>query len=89
MASALSRLRGWCARLDSSEYVCLFELHGSSAVGALCKRLSVVAVKSSYIIWLNRFNRDFRPFRLRDGAARGVAGGDGTLDSQRDFCNLL
>ena len=37
---------------------------GLPAVSALSNRLSLLALKSSYIIWLNRFNRDFSPWRL-------------------------
>ena len=33
-------------------------------VKSLCKQLTLLAIKSSYIIWLNRFNQDFQPWRL-------------------------
>ena len=33
---------------------------------ALCKRLSIVALKSSYVIWINRFNDEFPSWRVRD-----------------------
>ena len=29
-----------------------------------CKRLTLLALKSSYVIWLNRFNRNFQPWRI-------------------------
>ena len=37
---------------------------GLPAVSKLSNRLSLLALKSSYILWLNRFNRDFSPWRL-------------------------
>jgi len=42
----------------------------------LCKRLSFIALKSSYVIWINRFNKDFKPWRLNDQeqSVRGAAG---------------
>ena len=39
---------------------------GLLAVNKLSNHLSLLAQKSSYIIWLNRFNRDFSPWRLPD-----------------------
>lgn len=54
--------RGWIP----SSGISLLKSLGISAIGGVCKRLSLLAVKSSYIIWLNRFNHDFHPFRLRD-----------------------
>ena len=33
-------------------------------VKSVCKELTFLAIKSSYIIWLNRFNQDFQPWRL-------------------------
>ena len=33
-------------------------------VKSLCKQLTLLATKSSYIIWLNRFNQDLQPWRL-------------------------
>ena len=41
---------------------------GLAALAArrLCKRLSYLALKSSYIIWINRFNKEFHPWRLKD-----------------------
>jgi hypothetical protein len=38
---------------------------GLPAVNNLSKDLSLLAMKSSYIIWLNRFNREFSPWRLK------------------------
>jgi len=32
----------------------------------LCKRLSMIALKSSYVIWLNRFHFEFPKWRIRD-----------------------
>lgn len=52
--------RGWIPPSVTSSLNFL----GIPAVGKICKSLSLVAVKSSYIVWLNRFNRDFHPFRL-------------------------
>ena len=39
---------------------------GIPAVSGICRRLSLLAVKSSCIIWLNRFNRDFHTHRLKE-----------------------
>ena len=33
-------------------------------VKSLCKQLTLLAIKSSYIIWLNRFNQDIQPCGL-------------------------
>ena len=52
--------RGWVPPSLSSSLNKL----GLPAVGKLSNRLSLLAVKSSYILWLNRFNRDFSPWRL-------------------------
>jgi hypothetical protein len=38
---------------------------GLPAVNNLSKDLSLLAMKSSYIIWVNRFNREFSPWRLK------------------------
>ena len=38
---------------------------GLPAVNNLFKDLSLLAMKSSYIIWVNRFNREFSPWRLK------------------------
>lgn len=69
--------RGW---IPSSVPSLLSSL-GLPAVNNLCKRLSIVAIRSSYMIWLNRFNRDFFPWRLRDNVSNSaLAGGkDWTL----------
>src|SRR3954467_3326834 len=37
---------------------------GLPSVKSLSNDLSLLAMKSSYIIWLNRFNRQFSPWRL-------------------------
>ena len=37
-----------------------------TAVNSICKQLSFISLKSSYIIWLNRFNQDFQSWRLID-----------------------
>ena len=46
---------------------------GLAALAArrLCKRLSYLALKSSYIIWINRFNKEFHPWRLKDQDQKG------------------
>jgi len=54
--------RGW---VPNSVAPALRKL-GLSGVNAFCKKLSFIALKSSYIIWLNRFNREFQPWRLGD-----------------------
>ena len=36
----------------------------SYRVSSLLKNLTLLALKSSYVIWLNRFNKDFQPWRL-------------------------
>src|SRR5690242_11841150 len=38
---------------------------GLPAVNNLSKDLSLLAMKSSYIIWVNRFTREFSPWRLK------------------------
>ena len=37
---------------------------GLPSVNTLCHNLSHIALKSSYVIWLNRWNKDFQPWRL-------------------------
>ena len=32
----------------------------------ICDRFSLVAQKCSYVIWINRFNQDFQPWRIAD-----------------------
>ena len=52
--------RGW---VPNSVAPALRQL-GLSTVNSICKQLSFIALKSSYIIWLNRFNQDFQSWRL-------------------------
>jgi Reverse transcriptase (RNA-dependent DNA polymerase). len=54
--------RGW---VPTSTLSALTRL-GLPAAKSLANRLSFIALKSSYIIWLNRFNQDFRPWRLSE-----------------------
>jgi hypothetical protein len=35
-------------------------------VKTLCKRLSMIALKSSYVIWINRFKQEFATWRIRE-----------------------
>ncbi len=41
-----------------------FRSIGLNSVRDLCNRLSLLALKSSYVIWINRFNQDFHDWRL-------------------------
>jgi len=54
--------RGW---VPNSVAPALRQL-GLTAVNSICKKLSFIALKSSYVIWLNRFNQDFQSWRLID-----------------------
>jgi hypothetical protein len=58
------RLGSWSSRLDPAKLVSLNKL-GLSAVNNLSNDLSLLAMKSSCIIWVNRFNREFSPWRLK------------------------
>lgn len=58
--------RGWFP----PSVISSLNLLGIPAAGKICKRLSLLAVKSSYIIWINRFNKGFHPWRLHDGGSR-------------------
>ena len=52
--------RGWIpATVDSA-----LKSLGMPSVKGLCDKLTHTALKSSYIIWLNRWNKDFKPWRL-------------------------
>ena len=55
--------RGWIP----SSAISIFHSLGLPSSKELCNRLSHAALKSSYIIWLNRFNKDFKPWRLEFG----------------------
>ena len=55
--------RGW---IPTSVYSSLARL-GLPSVKSLCGKLSLLAVKSSYVIWLNRFNKDFQTWRISVG----------------------
>jgi hypothetical protein len=58
--------RGW---IPSSVNSALKRL-GLPSVKELCNNLSHVALKSSYVIWLNRWNKDFMPWRLEGNRAQ-------------------
>jgi hypothetical protein len=52
--------RGWIP----SNMISIFNSLGLPSPKELCNRLSLAALKSSYIIWINRFNKDFKTWRL-------------------------
>lgn len=52
--------RGWIPHGVNSALTRL----GLPSVKELCHDLSHIALKSSYVIWLNRWNKDFQPWRL-------------------------
>ena len=63
--------RGWIPSNVASSLARL----GLPAVKNLCGKLGLLAVKSSYVIWLNRFNKDFQTWRISVGdqsAGRGA-----------------
>ena len=55
--------KGW---IPSSTMSALSSL-GLQSPKDLCDRLSHAALKSSYVIWINRFNQSFQPWRLSTG----------------------
>ena len=55
--------RGWIPSNVASSLARL----GLPAVKNLCGKLGLLAVKSSYVIWLNRFNKDFQTWRISVG----------------------
>ena len=40
---------------------------------SLMDRLTLLAQKCSYVIWLNRFNKDFQPWRLVKSKSQNLA----------------
>ena len=73
--------RGWIPSNVASSLARL----GLPAVKNLCGKLGLLAVKSSYVIWLNRFNKDFQTWRISVGdqsAGRGAPfAGDGAVST--------
>ena len=73
--------RGWIPSNVASSLARL----GLPAVKNLCGKLGLLAVKSSYVIWLNRFNKDFQTWRISVGDQSAGCGapfaGDGAVST--------
>jgi hypothetical protein len=57
--------RGW---VPSSAVSALKKI-ALPSIRHLCNRASFMSLKSSYVIWINRFNKAFNPWRLSDSTA--------------------
>jgi hypothetical protein len=56
--------RGW---VPSSAVSALKKI-ALPSIRLLCNRASFMSLKSSYVIWINRFNKTFNPWRLSDSS---------------------
>ena len=61
--------KGWIPSNTMSAFSSL----GLRSPKDLCNRLSHNALKSSYVIWINRFNKSFEPWRLSTGKSASLS----------------
>ena len=62
--------RGWIP----TTVVSALKFLGLPSAKELCDKLTHTALKSSYVIWLNRWNKDFKPWRLASDKEQATLG---------------